>query len=174
MSIIMDAMDQQKCHVPHLQGSSKTWDAATRLEMQYGALIMHGVGTRMFAWDENLKKDSNLWASIMLKCIMDEKAKRDSEGKKWPHTLYIQADNAKDNKNKALYALCELLVKLGVFRKIKISFLPVGHTHEDVDANFGCGSHQLHRHDAFTLADVAKLWRQGWPSTKSFEYIFVG
>ena len=57
----------------------------------------------------------------------------------------MQADNASDNKNLAMYAVCEVLRDLGIFRKVKYSFLPVGHTHEDVDASFGCLSRALRK-----------------------------
>ena len=92
----------------------------------------------------------------------------------WPHTLYLQADNASDNKNFVMYALCQLLRDKGIFKKVKLSFLPVGHTHEDVDACFGALSRQLATHDAVTIADVEKIWRTAWPSLKWFKYLDVG
>ncbi|KAL3702139.1 hypothetical protein R1sor_020161 [Riccia sorocarpa] len=53
-----------------------------------------------------------------------------------PH-LYIQLDNsAKDNKNWAMMTFCSELVARGCCRTITMSFLVVGHTHEDVDAFF--------------------------------------
>ena len=33
--------------------------------------------------------------------------------------------------------MCEYLVRKGVFDRVDVSRLPVGHTHEDVDAMFG-------------------------------------
>ncbi|KAL3683718.1 hypothetical protein R1sor_001740 [Riccia sorocarpa] len=51
--------------------------------------------------------------------------------------LYIQLDNsAKDNKNWAMMAFCSELVARGCCKMITMSFLVVGHTHEDVDAFF--------------------------------------
>ncbi|KAL3685593.1 hypothetical protein R1sor_003615 [Riccia sorocarpa] len=53
-----------------------------------------------------------------------------------PH-LYIQLDNsAKDNKNWAMMTFCSELVARGCCMTITMSFLVVGHTHEDVDAFF--------------------------------------
>ena len=179
--MIGDAMDQMKCHVPHFLHSFKAWDEAEKVRMQFGAVIMHGVGTRMFAWDKELGKDSNLWATLFLRCFTDECDRRakdidDKTGKPVlppPEVVYIQCDNAGDNKNKQLFRLAEMLVKTGAARKVKISFLPVGHTHEDVDACFGAGSHVLCRHDAYTMEDVLALWKRAWPSTKSFDYVSV-
>ncbi|KAL3679352.1 hypothetical protein R1sor_022308 [Riccia sorocarpa] len=54
-----------------------------------------------------------------------------------PPNLYIQLDNsAKDNKNLAMMAFCSELVGRGCCKMITMSFLVVGHTHEDVDAFF--------------------------------------
>ncbi|KAL6040863.1 Transposase [Balamuthia mandrillaris] len=45
-------------------------------------------------------------------------------------TLYLQADNCyKENKNKYLLAFLCWLVHLKMFSKIKLCFLPPGHTH---------------------------------------------
>ncbi|KAL3696277.1 hypothetical protein R1sor_010353 [Riccia sorocarpa] len=54
-----------------------------------------------------------------------------------PPNLYIQLDNsAKDNKNWAMMAFCSELVARGCCKMITMSFLVIGHTHEDVDAFF--------------------------------------
>ncbi|KAL3681281.1 hypothetical protein R1sor_024237 [Riccia sorocarpa] len=54
-----------------------------------------------------------------------------------PPNLYIQLDNsAKDNKNWTMMAFCSELVARGCCKMITMSFLVVGHTHEDVDAFF--------------------------------------
>ncbi|KAL3687469.1 hypothetical protein R1sor_013778 [Riccia sorocarpa] len=56
---------------------------------------------------------------------------------KLPPTFYIQLDNSgKDNKNWAVMAFLSELVIRGVFKTVIVSFLIVGHTHEDVDAFF--------------------------------------
>ncbi|KAL3682633.1 hypothetical protein R1sor_000655 [Riccia sorocarpa] len=53
------------------------------------------------------------------------------------HNLYIQLDNsAKDNKNWTVIAFCIELVARGCCKTITMSFLVVGHTHEDVYAFF--------------------------------------
>ncbi|KAL3691946.1 hypothetical protein R1sor_005597 [Riccia sorocarpa] len=57
--------------------------------------------------------------------------------RKLPPNLYIQLDNsAKYNKNWAMMAFCSELVARGYCKMITMSFLVVGHTHEDVDAFF--------------------------------------
>lgn len=166
-------MDATKCTVPWLHMRPKRWDTCEKVLSQFAACIQHGVGTRMFAFDDELGKDSDLFTTLVVKMLVDEKKRRDDIGLPWPEVLYIQGDNGKDNKNKTLFMLCELLVRLGIFRKVKFSFLPKGHTHEDVDACFGAGSHMLRRMTAMNFSEVHKIWKRGWPSTISFDYVHV-
>ena len=52
-----------------------------------------------------------------------------------PSTLYLQFDNcSRENKNKYMLAYCHWLISNKVFQSM--SFLPVGHTHEDIDQMF--------------------------------------
>ncbi|KAL3696114.1 hypothetical protein R1sor_010190 [Riccia sorocarpa] len=56
---------------------------------------------------------------------------------KLPPMFYIQLDNSgKDNKNWVLRAFFSVLIIRGVFKTVVMSFLIVGHTHEDVDVFF--------------------------------------
>ncbi|KAL6041959.1 ATP binding [Balamuthia mandrillaris] len=67
-------------------------------------------------------------------------------------TLYLQADNCyKENKNKYLLAFLCWLVHLKMFSKIKLCFLPPGHTHEDVDQMFSTFHKALLKFDIETL-----------------------
>jgi hypothetical protein len=51
--------------------------------------------------------------------------------------LFIQFDGGAENTAKEFYAFCEYLVRESIFDKVEVSRLPVGHTHEDIDAMFG-------------------------------------
>ena len=56
----------------------------------------------------------------------------------YPQVWYIQVDGGSENANKYVLAALEFLVlKRVVQRIILTSRLPVGHTHEDIDAYFG-------------------------------------
>jgi hypothetical protein len=175
MSIIIDAMDAKKCDIPHLHLHPKKWEGLKerKIGSQFVGVINHGVGTSLYMFDDELGKDGDLSDSLVWHTIVEEFKRRDALGLPNPQVLYLQGDNAKDNKNAPLFMLAELLVRERIFMKVKFSFLPVGHTHEDIDACFGAGSHMLHRSSAFTIEEVFQLWRRGWPSTKSFQYISV-
>jgi len=176
-------MDQTKCNCPHVQGSAKWAYQEPRIQSQIGAFVVHGHGTYGVYWDEHLTtKDSNFWASSLLSIIKDLK-ETDYNGQPFPEVLYLQADNAKDNKNFVMAGLCEMLRDLGIFKKVKLSFLPVGHTHEDVDACFGALSKKLRNYmgandgnlssNAYLLRDFERIWRLGWPSFKKILYVKV-
>jgi hypothetical protein len=150
MSIIMDACDQSNIDVPYLKDNPK--DEAKKLATKMGAVLVHSAtdfrqhsndkpgGLYMFHIDERVTKGANFWLTCLLKVLNDERAKRDG---KLPPCLTIQMDSAGENKNYTMACFCEWLVKIGAFRKIKICFLPVGHTHEDIDACFGRLSRQF-------------------------------
>ena len=60
-----------------------------------------------------------------------------ANGKVFMRWLFLQIDGGSENTSKIFYALCERLVRKIVFDRVEVSRLPVGHTHEDIDALFG-------------------------------------
>jgi hypothetical protein len=49
----------------------------------------------------------------------------------------------KDNKNQHLLAFLSLLMVRDVLKEVKLGFVVVGHTHEDIDGCFGYLSKKL-------------------------------
>jgi hypothetical protein len=60
--------------------------------------------------------------------------------------------------------LLHWLVDLGVFKKIKLCFLPKGHTHNDVDQMFSCFSKALRHSNVFTLHDLVRICGLSYPN----------
>ena len=54
-------------------------------------------------------------------------------------------NTSSDNKNYKMFDFLALLVKLKIFEKIKICFLLVGHTHEDIDQLFSQWAEKIYR-----------------------------
>jgi hypothetical protein len=77
-----------------------------------------------------------------------------------PRHLLLQLDNSgKDNKNQTVMAFCSQLVLRGVFETITVSFLMVGHTHEDVDALFSRVGIRIYNKELATLFSLmAEVW----------------
>lgn len=67
-------------------------------------------------------------------------------------TIYLQLDNcSRENKNRFLMAYVESLVAWGMVEEVLVGFLPVGHSHEDIDQAFSCTSRLLAVNDAISV-----------------------
>ncbi len=89
---------------------------------------MHGQAPLLYLWNDMYPGDSNSVITILEDVLFSQ-----LPDIKRPPILYLQLDNCtRENKNRYLLAYCCLLVRCGLFKKVKMSFLPVGHTHEDV------------------------------------------
>ena len=95
---------------------------------------MHGYGHYLYWSTGQLVHDSNFSVECLRRALLQVQHDKDS----LPPTLYLQCDNGPDMHSKQFIAFCAYLVELGVFHKVKLSFLVVGHTHEDIDQYFSC------------------------------------
>jgi hypothetical protein len=76
-----------------------------------------------------------------------------------PPTLHVQLDNcAKDNKCRYVFCFWSLLVAKEIFKEVFVSFLMVGHTHDDIDASFGRWNMKLHEEDFLTIPLLMKSY----------------
>jgi hypothetical protein len=64
----------------------------------------------------------------------------------------------KDNMNQHLLAFLSLLTTKDVFEEVKLGFLIVGHTHEDIDGCFGYLSKKLREGNNYILADLMRVF----------------
>jgi hypothetical protein len=136
LSIIVDGMDQAKTQLPNPGRMPKTLDACEAVKFHVTGVIVHGFMHMMYTWADNFPKDPNVTCSTLLEALKDL---RKLMGDDWlmPDKLYAQFDNCSgENKNQVTMTFLCILVHFGVFNKIKVSFLQVGHTHEDIDQMF--------------------------------------
>ena len=74
-----------------------------------------------------------------------------------PPVLNVQMDNATgDNKNRYVFVFWSLLVAKHIFHEVYVSFMLVGHTHDDIDALFGRWSMQLKKENFPTIPSFMK------------------
>jgi hypothetical protein len=66
------------------------------------------------------------------------------------------------------YTILGELVRAGVFEEIYVSFLPVGHTHEDIDQMFSRFAIVIRYHDTVTLDEMAEVFRQAYVTVDGF------
>ena len=151
MSVIFDGMDQAKTAIPAQARSSKTLDGCHKHPVHVMGIMTHGsdVPAEVLVSDTSVPSDTNYVITILCLTIMAYATRNGF----LPSVLYIQADSASENKSKNFLLFLAVLVGLRIFDKIKLCYLPVGHTHEDID--------QMFSRFAVALAKCAVLTYEG-------------
>ncbi|KAL3679359.1 hypothetical protein R1sor_022315 [Riccia sorocarpa] len=165
--ISIDGMDQNNTILPHFVKVPKSLDLASLVGVHLvGAMIYHRTfRTKVFATYKNVRSDSNLTVSIIHRIIMDWEGPL-------PPTLYIQLDNTvRENKNANVFAYLAMLIDKKIFRKIKVGFLMVGHTHDHVDQIFSRFSVALRKRQAFTMPELRMVIQESYSPSPSFEVL---
>ncbi|XP_053384146.1 uncharacterized protein LOC128550076 [Mercenaria mercenaria] len=154
LSIILDGMDQKKTELPHYLYLSSFVSSLWKLKTHLVGVIVHGIGNYGFFDYYQYPHGSNLTIHCLLSTLYMQK---DS----LPDTLYLQMDNcARENKNRYILGFLCLLVEKDIFKKVKLSFLMVGHTHEDIDQMFSRFSVRLRRTPAMTLDKLMSIFEK--------------
>ncbi|XP_053403165.1 uncharacterized protein LOC123565917 [Mercenaria mercenaria] len=92
LSIIIDGMDQNKTCLPHMVSESKFINQMWKLKVHLTGVVVHGVATHGFSDYNQVKHDSNLTITVLMKILLLMP--------KLPGTLYLQMDNCgRENKN---------------------------------------------------------------------------
>ena len=156
LSIIIDGADQKAHGIPHTCAKSHLSDAAWKLKLHLLGAIVHGQGVYVYTCPANFAQGHNITIQVLFDVL--EQVRQDKGVVKLPEVLLLQLDNTtKQNKGKYLMAFLALLVEAGTFRKILVSFLPVGHTHEDIDQFFSRIAMALRRQDAHSRLDFGRI-----------------
>ena len=83
-----------------------------------------------------------------------------------PKKLFLQLDNSmKDNKNRYVMAFCSLLTTKRIFKEVIVGFLIVGHTHEDINAQFSYLAKLLKMKNMYVLSDIMKAFMDSQKTT---------
>jgi len=77
----------------------------------------------------------------------------------------------RENKNRYTLGYLESLVSWGVFVEVHASFLPLGHTHSDIDQLFSRTATRLHTHSAVTLSDLHDELRHSYTPTPTVNHV---
>ena len=112
-----------------------------------GALV-HGQACYGFTFLLNIKHGSNVTIETLHRVLQDRFEKNDKQPFK-QRTLYLQLDNTtKQCKSKYVFCFLALLVAWYLFTVVMLSFLMVGHTHEDIDQLFSRIATYLRKNNA--------------------------
>ena len=101
-------------------------------------LKIHGMGSVLVNTLPDLESQGgNLTVECIMIAVQHALNNLKGGGVSKIRNLYIQLDNVSSNKCSTVFSALASLVLLGVCRKIKVNYLIVGHTHEDIDALIG-------------------------------------
>lgn len=134
MSLIIDGMAQSHCQLPH-KANKVTYDKKATQHIM-GAK-QHYFSKSFYRTYSHISTGTNLACHALLREIERRQEYCLAAGETMPHTLFLQIDGCHDNTSRTFYALLDDLICDGVFERIEVCRLPVGHTHEDIDALFG-------------------------------------
>ena len=138
LTIIVDGADQAKFRVMKSVTWPKSIEGEHRPQMKVVGALAHGHEMSFNFVEENVPKGSTLTIEVLVQCL--ERVIGQSLTAT-PPNLWVQVDNCGGkNKNRHLLRFLSVLVDRGLFCSCALSFLQVGHTHEDIDVIFGIKS----------------------------------
>tara|TARA_R110001592_G_scaffold25888_1_gene97805 strand:- start:190 stop:3027 length:2838 start_codon:yes stop_codon:yes gene_type:complete len=161
LSMILDAQTAWRTRGPTLPrdiGSGFPNDFEPFGQQLYGCLVHalpgdveHPGGFYGYMVDDSVKGGGNVTCEIVYETLKKLQEQREV----WPPVLDIRLDNTtKDNKNKCVFGFFAWLVLTDVFKKVRVRYLSVGHTHEDIDALFGILMQYLYRNQCFATIEI--------------------
>ena len=161
LSMILDAQTKWRTQGPTLPrevGSGFPPGFEAFGQQLYGCLVhasdgdvAHLGGFFGYMVDDSVRGGGNVTCEIIYKTLVKLQVHR----KVWPALLDVRLDNTtKDNKNKCVFGFFGWLVLTDVFKKVRVRYLSVGHTHEDIDALFGVLMQQLYKGHCYATIEI--------------------
>jgi hypothetical protein len=160
MSMIIDGADQSKYDLPYWCEKSHASDETRRLKMHLYGVLCHGRRAYAFAIPDHEEQGNNTTIQCIWRVIVDQYFEG---GQKLPSVLFLQLDNTtKQNKGRYVLAFLALLVEHGIFERIYVCFLPVGHTHEDIDQMFSRMAIALRGRDMMSREEMTRVMENAY------------
>ena len=157
-SIIIDGADQSKYQLPHFSERCHKSEAVEIVKMHLYGVLVHGRGAYGYLCGDHEEQGHNATINILWKVLMD--LLKDGP---LSSVLFLQLDNTRrQNKGQFLFGFLDLLVEYGVFERVYVCFLPVGHTHEDIDQMFSRIALALRFTNAFSPRQLMNIIRRAY------------
>ena len=162
MSIALDGTDQLPQGLPQFRvATSADGQFTDRLKVKFTLARIHGLDLACYTHLENISGDPNLTVEIIQRSLK----RAEKLLGRLPPELHIQMDNCfRENKNSCVLNYLGSLCERGLFPKgAHISFLPIGHTHNEMDQVASRISVPVRRKDIHSRLDLHKLLRTCYP-----------
>lgn len=168
LSICQDGTNQLPFGYPNFREVDKTL-GTDRLKTHLMIDIVHGRGCYVYITPEaRVASDPNL----TIECLQRTLASVEEHDGYLPPVLYLQLDNCfRENKNAYVVAYLTWLIERKVFKQILMSFLPVGHTHNEADQCASCLSIGCRNQDIKCLEDLHRVIQKSYFPTPIVEYV---
>eukprot|EP00808_Paulinella_micropora_P009525 g24366.t1 len=162
--------------IPSHHPPKTLFDRKSKLEVNFGGGINFSISQEnhikyFFVYFSHFTKDANLvltqlFFMIWAQLTSDFAASRSAE-------LRIHVDNtAAENKNQWLFSFAGWLLLLLLFKKVFLTFLPVGHTGNEVDSSvFGSVKDKCKVSDIVCLFDIFKVAKEGLTKPNQLIYL---
>jgi len=150
-SIIIDGADQSGFGLPHFTVNTKA-TVGRALKVKLVGVLEHGIVQHLslFTMTTEFETGANHVIEALHRTLMAKASTKNLQG-----VLCVQLDNCtRENKNTFMFAYLESLVAWGVFTEVSASFLPIGHTHADIDQTFSCTARRLRNNNAITMEEL--------------------
>lgn len=169
----IDGMDQAKTNLPNEVTKSKADDEGMPLVAKLLGAIAYGHGWWGFWSFPEWSPSSNLTLTALCQMFRDitggdpSASEVPALGAGLPPHLHLQMDNtSRDNKNHYLIGFAGMLVAERIFQEVRVFFLPVGHTHNEIDQTFSLVSQGLNCYGARCLEDLMEVAGGAWGDHK--------
>ena len=167
LSLTIDAADNSDHGIPYMHDRTKVSTDSWKHRMHVIGVLAHGHGAWAFTCPNNVAQGHNVTIQAIVEVLIDLRKRYKHQSVKWPHTLYLQLDNTtKQNKGKFLCAFLHILVDYGLFDMTTVNFLPVGHTHIDIDQFFSRYSVYLRTHNTLSRMQMKEALEKCYRSKK--------
>ena len=153
LSIIIDGADSTPYELPHTHLRTHRSDQVPKVKMHLIGAIAHGRNTYAFTCPPHIAQGHNITIQVLHDVLVDIKQREQG----LPPHVHIQLDNTtKQNKGKGLLAYLGFLVQQGVVKRAFCNYLPVGHTHEDIDQFFSRVSVWSRHHNIRSVKELGE------------------
>ena len=166
LMVNVDGMDQAKTNIPNEPLKDKSTAAGVPMPVRLLGAIAYARAWYGFWTIPQWASTSNITLTALAKIIQDAQVDGRARGRPPPHLpprLVIQMDNtSKDNKNHYLFGFAGMLLAERYFEEVEAHFLPVGHTHQEIDQSFSLVSKVIAEKGALDLDDLLEVANGAW------------